>query len=343
MIDLKNMTIEELEKFFLDIGETKYRAKQVFRWIYRGIADFDDMTDLKKDLRQKLKNIAFVSNLQIAKKVVSSEDGTAKYLFLLDDENIVEGVAIKYSFGNTSCISTQVGCNMKCSFCASGIGGKVRNLKASEMVDEVLIMNKDYGKISNIVLMGSGEPFDNYDEVMKFIKIVNNPFGMGIGIRHITISTCGIVPKIYKFADEGLGVNLSISLHAPTDDLRSQLMPINKVYPIKDLIDACKYYIDKTNRRITFEYSLIKGVNDSYDMSLKLSNLLRGLLCHVNLIPVNYVSEIGYEKADNEKIMAFKNVLEGNGITCTVRRELGSDIDAACGQLRRKYLAGRVK
>lgn len=190
MIDLKNMTIEELEKFFLDIGETKYRAKQVFRWIYRGIADFDDMTDLKKDLRQKLKNIAFVSNLQIAKKVVSSEDGTAKYLFLLDDENIVEGVAIKYSFGNTSCISTQVGCNMKCSFCASGIGGKVRNLKASEMVDEVLIMNKDYGKISNIVLMGSGEPFDNYDEVMKFIKIVNNPFGMGIGIRHITISTC---------------------------------------------------------------------------------------------------------------------------------------------------------
>jgi 23S rRNA (adenine2503-C2)-methyltransferase len=343
LIDLKNMTIDELEKFFLDIGETKYRAKQVFRWIYRGVTNFDDMTDLKKDLRQKLKNMAFISNLQIAKKVVSSEDGTAKYLFLLDDENIVEGVAIKYSFGNTSCISTQVGCNMRCSFCASGIGGKVRNLKASEMVDEVLIMNKDYGKISNIVLMGSGEPFDNYDEVMKFIKIVNNPFGMGIGVRHITISTCGIVPKIYEFADEGLGVNLSISLHAPTDDLRSQLMPINKVYPIKDLIDACRYYIDKTHRRITFEYSLIKGVNDSYDMSLKLSNLLKGLLCHVNLIPVNYVSEIGYEKADNEKIMAFKNVLERSGITCTVRRELGSDIDAACGQLRRKYLAGRVK
>lgn len=343
MIDLKNMTIEELEKFFLDIGETKYRAKQVFRWIYRGVTSFDDMTDLKKDLRQKLKNMAFISNLQIAKKVVSSEDGTVKYLFLLDDENIVEGVAIKYSFGNTSCISTQVGCNMRCSFCASGIGGKVRNLKASEMVDEVLIMNKDYGKISNIVLMGSGEPFDNYDEVMKFIKIVNNPFGMGIGVRHITISTCGIVPKIYEFADEGLGVNLSISLHAPTDDLRSQLMPINKVYPIKDLIDACRYYIDKTHRRITFEYSLIKGVNDSYDMSLKLSNLLKGLLCHVNLIPVNYVNEIGYEKADNEKIMAFKNVLERSGITCTVRRELGSDIDAACGQLRRKYLAGRVK
>ncbi|MBE0068317.1 MULTISPECIES: 23S rRNA (adenine(2503)-C(2))-methyltransferase RlmN [Thermoanaerobacterium] len=343
MVDLKNMTIDELEKFFIDIGETKYRAKQVFQWIYRGVTNFDDMTDLKKELRQKLKNIAYISSLKIARKLVSDVDETAKYLFLLEDENIVEGVAIKYSFGNTSCISTQVGCNMKCSFCASGIEGKARNLNASEMVDEVLIMNNDYGKISNIVLMGSGEPFDNYDEVMKFIKIVNNPFGMSIGIRHITISTCGIVPKIYDFANEGLGVNLSISLHAPTDDLRTQLMPINKVYPIKDLIKACKYYIDKTHRRVTFEYSLIKDVNDSYEMSVKLSKLLKGLLCHVNLIPINYVGEIGYKKADNGKIMAFKNTLEENGITCTVRRELGSDIDAACGQLRRKYLAGRVK
>ncbi|MDI3476986.1 MAG: rRNA (adenine2503-C2)-methyltransferase [Thermoanaerobacterium sp.] len=343
MVDLKNMTIDELEKFFIDIGETKYRAKQVFQWIYRGVTNFDDMTDLKKELRQKLKNIAYISSLKIVRKLVSDVDETAKYLFLLEDENIVEGVAIKYSFGNTSCISTQVGCNMKCSFCASGIEGKVRNLKASEMVDEVLIMNNDYGKISNIVLMGSGEPFDNYDEVMKFIKIVNNPFGMSIGIRHITISTCGIVPKIYDFANEGLGVNLSISLHAPTDDLRTQLMPINKVYPIKDLIKACKYYIDKTHRRVTFEYSLIKDVNDSHEISVKLSKLLKGLLCHVNLIPINYVGEIGYKKADNRKIMAFKNTLEENGITCTVRRELGSDIDAACGQLRRKYLAGRVK
>ncbi|AGB19129.1 23S rRNA (adenine(2503)-C(2))-methyltransferase RlmN [Thermoanaerobacterium thermosaccharolyticum] len=343
MVDLKNMTIDELEKFFIDIGETKYRAKQVFQWIYRGVTNFDDMTDLKKELRQKLKSIAYISSLKIARKLVSDVDETAKYLFLLKDENIVEGVAIKYSFGNTSCISTQVGCNMKCSFCASGIEGKVRNLKASEMVDEVLIMDNDYGKISNIVLMGSGEPFDNYEEVMKFIKIVNNPFGMGVGIRHITVSTCGIVPKIYDFANEGLGVNLSISLHAPTDDLRTQLMPINKVYPIKDLIKACKYYIDKTHRRVTFEYSLIKDVNDSYEMSVKLSKLLKGLLCHVNLIPINYVDEIGYKKADNEKIIAFKNTLEENGITCTVRRELGSDIDAACGQLRRKYLAGRVK
>jgi 23S rRNA (adenine2503-C2)-methyltransferase len=343
LVDLKNMTIDELEKFFIDIGETKYRAKQVFQWIYRGVTDFDDMTDLKKELRQKLKSIAYISSLKIVQKLVSNVDETAKYLFLLDDDNIVEGVAMKYNFGNTSCISTQVGCNMKCSFCASTIGGKVRNLKASEMVDEVLIMNKDYGKISNIVLMGSGEPFDNYEEVMKFIKIVNNPFGMSIGIRHITISTCGIVPKIYDFADEGLGVNLSISLHAPTDELRTSLMPINKIYPIEDLIKACKYYIDKTHRRVTFEYSLIKDINDSQEMSSKLSKLLKGLLCHVNLIPINYVDEIGYKKTDNKKIMTFKEILEKNGITCTVRRELGSDIEAACGQLRRKYLAGRVK
>lgn len=343
MIDLKNMTLDELEKFFINIGESKYRAKQVFQWIYRGVYNFKDMSDLKKELRSKLNNIAYISSLKVVKKMVSNIDETTKYLFLLNDDNIIEGVAMKYSFGNTSCISTQVGCNMKCSFCASTIEGKVRNLKASEMIDEVLIMNSEYGKISNIVLMGSGEPFDNYEEVMKFIKIVNNPFGMGIGIRHITISTCGIVPKIYNFADENLGVNLSISLHAPTNELRNKLMPINKVYPIEDLMDACKYYINKTHRRVTFEYSLIKGVNDSIEICKKLTDLLKGLLCHVNLIPINYVDEIGFKKTDNDTIMVFKNILERAGITCTVRRELGSDIEAACGQLRRKYMAGRVK
>ncbi|SNX55593.1 23S rRNA (adenine(2503)-C(2))-methyltransferase RlmN [Thermoanaerobacterium sp. RBIITD] len=343
MIDLKNMTLDELEKFFINIGESKYRAKQVFRWIYRGVYNFKDMSDLKKELRSKLNDIAYISSLKVVKKMVSNIDETTKYLFLLNDDNIIEGVAMKYNFGNTSCISTQVGCNMKCSFCASTIEGKVRNLKASEMINEVLIMNNEYGKISNIVLMGSGEPFDNYEEVMKFIKIVNNPFGMGIGIRHITISTCGIVPKIYNFADENLGVNLSISLHAPTNELRNKLMPINKVYPIEDLMDACKYYINKTHRRVTFEYSLIKGVNDSIEICKKLTDLLKGLLCHVNLIPINYVDEIGFKKTDNNTIMIFKNILERAGITCTVRRELGSDIEAACGQLRRKYMAGRVK
>lgn len=343
MVDFKDMTLDELEKFFINIGETKYRALQVYRWMYRGIINFDDMTDLKKELRLKLKNIAYISNLNIVKKVKSSIDGTCKYLFLLNDKNIVEGVAMKYKFGNTSCISTQVGCNMKCSFCASTIEGKVRNLSAAEMVNQVLIMNHDYGKISNIVLMGSGEPFDNYSEVMKFIKIINNPYGMGIGIRHLTISTCGVVPKIYEFTDEHLQVNLSISLHASTNELRNKLMPINRVYPLEELIKACKYYINKTNRRITFEYSLIKGVNDSIEMRDKLIKLLKGLLCHVNLIPINFVGELGFIKADNKTIMNFKNGLEKEGITCTVRRELGSDIDAACGQLRRKYLSGKVK
>lgn len=341
MKNLKNMTLDELENFFINMGETKYRAKQVFKWIYKGAKNFDEMTDISKKLRTKLKEIAYISDIKIEAKKVSKVDGTIKYLFLLNDNNIIEGVVIKYNFGNTACISTQVGCNMKCSFCASTIEGKVRNLNASEMIDQVFIMNNDYGNISNIVLMGSGEPFDNYEEVMKFIKIVNNPYGMGIGNRHITISTCGIVPKIYKFADEELQVNLSVSLHAPDDELRNKLMPVNKVYPLSQLIEACKYYINKTNRRITFEYSLIDGINDSKEHAYKLVNLIKGLLCHVNLIPVNYVNDIGYRKARNENIMMFKQIIESSGISCTVRRELGSDIEAACGQLRRKYLKER--
>jgi 23S rRNA (adenine2503-C2)-methyltransferase len=342
VVDLKNMTMEELEGVFLNIGETKYRAKQAFKWIYRGIDDFNKMTDFKKELRLKLSEIAYISKLSIIKKVKSNIDETAKYLFLLEDGNIIEGVAMNYNFGNTACISTQVGCNMKCSFCASTIQGKIRNLKAAEMINQVLVMNSDYGKISNVVLMGSGEPFDNYDEVMKFIKIVNNPFGMAIGIRHLTISTCGIIPKIYEFANENMQVNLSISLHAPEDKLRSELMPINKAYPLRDLIKACKYYTGKTNRRITFEYCLIKDINDSEEMAKMLCNLLKGMLCHVNLIPINSVNEISYLKTKEGTITRFKKILENFGITCTIRRELGSDIDAACGQLRRRYLAGKA-
>lgn len=335
------MTLDELENFFINMGETKYRAKQIFKWIYKGVKDFDKMTDISKQLRAKLKEITYISNIKVEAKRISEIDGTVKYLFLLNDNNIIEGVVIKYNFGNTACISTQVGCNMKCSFCASTIEGKVRNLDASEMIDQVFTMNNDYGKISNIVLMGSGEPFDNYEEVMRFIKIVNNPYGMGIGNRHITISTCGIVPKIYKFADEELQVNLSVSLHAPDDELRNKLMPVNMVYPLSQLIEACKYYINKTNRRITFEYSLIDGINDNKEHAYKLVNLIKDMLCHVNLIPVNYVSDIGYRKTKNENIMMFKQIIENSGISCTVRRELGSDIEAACGQLRRKYLKER--
>jgi 23S rRNA (adenine2503-C2)-methyltransferase len=336
------MTLEEMEEFFVNIGESRYRAKQIYKWIYgKKVTDFDQMTDISKNLRSKLKEIAYVSQLKIEERRVSEIDDTVKYLFLLEDGNIIEGVAIKYRFGNTACVSTQVGCNMRCSFCASAIGGKVRDLKASEMVDQVMAIDSDYGKISNIVLMGSGEPFDNYDEVMKFIKIVNNPHGLGIGSRHITISTCGIVPKIYQFADEKLQVNLSISLHAPNDELRTQLMPINKAYPLEELMKACKYYVDKTRRRITFEYSLIEGVNDKKEHAYQLADLLKGMLCHVNLIPINYVKEIGFKKAANEKVMMFKKIIENAGISCTVRRELGSDIEAACGQLRRKYLKER--
>ena len=342
MYNLKNMTLEEMEEFFVNIGESRYRAKQIYKWIYgKKITDFDKMTDISKNLRSKLKEIAYISQLKVEARRVSEIDNTVKYLFLLEDKNIIEGVAIKYRFGNTACVSTQVGCNMRCSFCASAIGGKVRDLKASEMVDQVMSIDSDYGKISNIVLMGSGEPFDNYEEVMKFIKIVNNPYGLGIGSRHITISTCGIIPKIYQFADEKLQVNLSISLHAPNDELRTQLMPINKAYPLEELMKACKYYIEKTRRRITFEYSLIEGVNDKKEHAYQLADLLKGMLCHVNLIPINYVKEIGFKKAANEKVMMFKKIIENAGISCTVRRELGSDIEAACGQLRRKYLKER--
>jgi len=342
LYNLKDMTLEEMEEFFVNIGESRYRAKQIYKWIYgKKVTDFDQMTDISKNLRSKLKEIAYVSQLKIEERRVSEIDDTVKYLFLLEDGNIIEGVAIKYRFGNTACVSTQVGCNMRCSFCASAIGGKVRDLKASEMVDQVMAIDSDYGKISNIVLMGSGEPFDNYDEVMKFIKIVNNPHGLGIGSRHITISTCGIVPKIYQFADEKLQVNLSISLHAPNDELRTQLMPINKAYPLEELMKACKYYVDKTRRRITFEYSLIEGVNDKKEHAYQLVDLLKGMLCHINLIPINYVREIGFKKANNEKVMMFKRIIEDAGISCTVRRELGSDIEAACGQLRRKYLKER--
>lgn len=339
MYNLKDMTLEEMEEFFVNLGESKFRAKQLYKWIYdKRVTDFDLMTDISKNLRAKLKEIAYISELKIIERRVSQIDDTVKYLFLLEDKNIIEGVAIKYKFGNTACVSTQVGCNMKCKFCASAIGGKVRDLKASEMVDQVMAIDSDYSKISNIVLMGSGEPFDNYDEVMKFIKIVNNPYGLKIGKRHITISTVGIVPKIYQFADEELQVNLSISLHAPNNELRNELMPINRAYPLEELMKACRYYIEKTNRRITFEYALIDGVNDKKEHAYQLVDLLKGMLCHVNLIPINYVKEIGFRKSNNEKVMMFKKIIENAGITCTVRRELGSDIEAACGQLRRKYL-----
>lgn len=339
MKDLRSFTLSELENFIADLGEKKFRAKQVFRWIHRGVESFDEMTDLSSSLREKLKNVGYICNMEIVGKHESTADGTIKYLMNLKDGNIIECVLMSYAHGNSICISTQAGCSMGCSFCASTIGGKNRDLTSGEMLGQVLKVQIDSGKkISNIVLMGSGEPFDNFDNVIKFLQLVNSEEGINIGMRHITISTCGLVPEIKKLADLNLQVTLAISLHAPNDEIRNKLMPISKKYSLGELIEACRYYIAKTNRRITFEYSLIDGINDSDENARELSKLLKGILGHVNLIPVNKVRERSFEKSARARIESFKDILNSNGIQTTVRRELGSDIDAACGQLRRNYI-----
>jgi len=336
-VRLKDLTFDELTEYFLSIGQKKYRAKQVYEWLYKGVESFDEMTNLSKELREQLKELCVITSLKILRKQVS-KDGTIKYLFELMDGETVESVLMDYKHGHPICISTQVGCNMGCKFCASTIGGKIRNLTAGEIADQVIFAAKDSGVvISNIVLMGMGEPLDNYENVTKFIKNINHHAGMNIGARHIALSTCGIVPKIIQLADEGLPVTLSVSLHAPTDEKRSEIMPINKKYNISELMEALDYYVSKTNRRVTFEYSLISGVNDTVKTANALLKLIKGKLCHVNLIPVNSVRETGFVKSSPEDIAAFRTVLEQNGVTTTVRRELGSDIDASCGQLRRKH------
>ncbi len=336
-VRLKDLTFDELTEYFLSIGQKKYRAKQVYEWLYKGVESFDEMTNLSKELREQLEELCTITTLKILRKQVS-KDGTIKYLFELSDGETVESVLMDYKHGHPICISTQVGCNMGCKFCASTLGGKVRNLTAGEIADQVIFASKDSGcSISNIVLMGMGEPLDNYEHVTKFIRNINHHAGMNIGARHIALSTCGIVPKIIQLADEGLPVTLSVSLHAPTDEKRSEIMPINKKYNINELMKALDYYVAKTNRRVTFEYSLISGVNDSVKTANALLKLIKGKLCHVNLIPVNSVRETGFVKSTPEDIQAFRNVLEQNGVTTTVRRELGSDIDASCGQLRRKH------
>lgn len=336
--NLKGLTLQELEKFVEKLGEPPYRAKQLFKWIYKGTTQFDLMTDLPKNLIQKLKDTARISMIEIYKKFESSLDKTSKYIFLLEDGNIIEGVKMEYSFGVSACVSSQVGCKMGCAFCASTIGGMVRNLTAGEMADEVLAIEKDIGKkVSRVVVMGSGEPLLNYGELMKFLYLLNSPLAFNIGFRKITISTCGIVPEIKRLAEEKIPVTLAVSLHAPYDELRSRLLPINRVYPILQLLDACKYYIIKTKRRVTFEYALISDVNDTLDCAGKLSSLLKGMLCHVNLIPLNPVKE-SFKKSDNERIIQFQRILQDNGISTTVRKEMGADIEAACGQLRRSIL-----
>lgn len=338
MIDYRDLTYDELQNYLVKIGEKKFRAKQIFKWIHRGVEEFHEMTDLSIALREKLMDNGYICNMEVETKQESANDGTVKYLMHLKDGNLIECVLMRYSYGNSICISTQAGCSMGCSFCASTIGGKNRDLTGGEMIGQVLKVQRAADvKISNIVLMGSGEPLDNLENVLRLFNIINHPEGINIGMRHITLSTCGLVPEILNLADMKLQITLAISLHAPNDEIRKGLMPIANKYSYDELINACNYYTEKTNKRITFEYALIDEVNDRLEHAKELSMRLKGLLCHVNLIPINKVRERKYEKSHKTRIEEFKQVLLLNGIETTVRRELGSDIDAACGQLRRSY------
>lgn len=337
--NLLGMEMEELSVELSKYNQPLFRAKQIFQWVYKGIESIDEMRNIPNTLKERLKNDFFIYRLRVIKKYQDPIDKTIKLLYALKDNNIIECVIMKHTYGNTICISTQVGCKMGCSFCASTIEGMIRNLEAGELLDQVLkaqeIINE---RISNIVLMGSGEPLDNFEEVLKFINIVNHPLSLNIGQRHITLSTCGLVPEIYKLADKKLQINLSISLHAANDIKRKVIMPIAKRYRLEELIDACSYYINVTNRRVTFEYALIEGENDSLQDALEVVNLLKGLLCHVNLIPINPIKEKNYRKSSETSIKLFKNKLESYGIPTSIRKEMGSSINASCGQLRKGYL-----
>lgn len=335
---LKNLTEEEMVEFILSLGEKKFRAAQVYSWVYKNIRDFDEMKNVPKSLRDKLRDKSIIGNLDIELKLESKIDNTKKYLFLLNDGNIIETVAMDYDSRLTVCVSNQVGCRMGCNFCASTIGGLSRHLEAWEILDQIMKVQEDLGKrVSNIVMMGSGEPLDNFDNSMRFLKLVNKKNGLNIGNRHITLSTCGLVDRILELADMQIPINLAISLHSPYDEERKEIMPIAKKYTIKELMDACRYYISKTNRRVTFEYALIKDKNNTDREAKKLVELLRGMLCHVNLIPINPIAERDYEKPNIEYINKFKNYLDKNKIPVSIRNSMGSDISGACGQLRRDY------
>lgn len=335
MINIRDLNYEELENELVNMGEKKYRAKQVYSWLYKGVTSFDEMTDISKELIQKLKDNFILNQLTLA-DFQKSKDGTIKYLFKLNDGHAIESVLMKYKYGYTACISNQIGCKMGCTFCASAKIGFVRNMTPGEIVGQILAIQKESGvQVSNVVFMGIGEPLDNYDNVIKAIRIINDPKALNIGARHISISTCGLVHNILRLANENIQCNLCISLHSSHDNVRTDMMPINKAYNIAQIIEACKEYIKITNRRITFEYALVDGVNDSREDAIHLSRLLKGMLCHVNLIPINKIKGGKYEKSSTEKILAFRDTLNDRGIVATVRRELGSDISAACGQLVR--------
>ncbi len=337
MIDIKSMCLEKLRAYLAD--EPAFRAKQIYGWIHQKlVSDFDEMKNIPQSLREKLKKECTLTTLSPVALRISKIDDTHKYLFALEDENIIESVMMRYTHGNSVCISSQVGCRMGCKFCASTIDGLVRNLTASEMLDQVYRIQKLLGeRISNIVVMGSGEPMDNYENLVQFVRMISDENGLHISQRNITVSTCGIVPKMRQLADEGLQITLALSLHAPNDEIRKELMPIANRYTIKEILKACRYYFEKTGRRVTFEYSLVQGVNDNEKEARRLISLLSSMHGHVNLIPVNPIKERNFLQSTPKSILAFKNLLEKSGINVTIRREMGRDIDGACGQLRRHY------
>ena len=337
MIDIKSMTVSEITRAMTDLGQPAFRGKQVFTWLHRGAKSFDEMTNLPKTLRRQLAELYTITVPEVVTRQVSAADGTIKYLWRLADGNCVESVLMRYHYGNTVCISCQVGCRMGCRFCASTLGGLVRSLTPAEMVDQVLFTGLDSGlPVGHIVLMGIGEPLDNLDNVLRFLELINAPEGMNIGMRHISLSTCGLVEGIDVLAERNLQLTLSVSLHGPNDQVRSAIMPINLKYGVDRVLEACRRYYAKTGRRISFEYAMIRDVNDSVEQANELADRLRGLGAHVNLIPLNYVEERTLEPSTRQAVARFQQVLESRGITATVRRSLGGDIDASCGQLRRK-------
>ena len=341
-IDILSMLPSEIEQELEALGEPRYRAGQIFTWLHRGVRDFDEMSNLSKELREKLKDRFFLYRPRVLKKQVSQIDGTIKYLWELSDGNAVETVVMQYKHGNTVCVSSQVGCRQGCAFCASTIGGLVRSLEPSEILDEVLFSQLDSGmRISNIVLMGIGEPLDNFDHVMRFLDLVNHPKGMNIGMRHISLSTCGLIERFDDLADRDLQLTLSVSLHAPDDETRSRLMPANRGRGVASLMEACRRYYERTGRRISFEYAMIDGVNDTEYHARLLAEEAKSISAHVNLIPLNHVEERQFKPSTSGHMKAFVKILEEQGVNVTIRRRLGSDVDASCGQLRRKMQSSR--
>ena len=339
-LDIKSLYEDELKEKMVSLGEKPFKGKQLYQWLHqKAVGSYEEMTNLSESLRQKLTKQEPLTHLEVVEVQTSKIDGTQKYLFRLADGNVIESVWMKYKHGNSVCISSQVGCRMGCRFCASTIGGLTRNLLPSEMLDQIYQIGTDIGeRISNVVVMGTGEPLDNYDNLLKFIELLSDENGLNISQRNLTVSTCGIVPRMRELADKKLQITLALSLHASNQEKRLQLMPVANKYDIKEAVDACRYYFEQTGRRITFEYSLVAGVNDTAEDAAELAELVRGINCHINLIPVNPIKERSYRQPDDGAVHAFQKKLERNGLTVTVRREMGRDIDGACGQLRRKHM-----